>query len=249
MKTLLTHIHQGSRILFYTGLIHLVLFLAFLILLGFDSREVNDENVWLKPLRFALSIWLFTWTYAWFSSFVMKYHSVFNVLNYVISLCMFIEIILISFQASRGLASHFNNQTNFDATIFSIMGAAIGFNAVILGIWFLVFTLWERGGQSYRKSITWGMAIFLLGNFSGYLIIRYGWPTDILPSYLKMPITGWKLTLKDLKISHAIGLHAIQVLPITHHFIKKLNTNESLVHLVGILYLILYFGILIYALM
>lgn len=127
------------------------------------------------------------------------------------------------------------------------MGAVIGFNAAILGIWFLTFTFWEKGGQPYRSSIIWGMFIFLLGNLSGYLIIRYGWPTDLVSTYSKMPFTGWKDTLKDLKVSHAIGLHAIQVLPISQFLIKKSDANKSFIHAVGIIYLVLYFVALFYA--
>jgi hypothetical protein len=234
--------------LFYTGLIHVVLIFIFMIMMGVDDRQVNFENVWLKPLRFAFSIWLFTWTYAWFSSFTKKHREFFNVLNHLIALCMFIEIALISFQAGRGVASHFNVHTPFDTTIFSIMGAVIGFNAVILGVWFLAFTFWEKKGDYYRSSIIWGMFVFLLGNFSGYLIIRYGWPTDMLSSHSKIPITGWKETMKDLKISHAIGLHAIQLLPISQLIIKKLDANKSLIHVVGITFLVLYFVALFYAL-
>lgn len=247
MKTLLNRINQGSRILFYAGLIHLLLIFVFLILMGIDAREVNFENVWLKPLRFAFSIWLFTWTYAWFSGFIEKYKSLFRTLNYLIATCMFIEIILISYQAGRGVASHFNVATTFDATIFSVMGAAIGFNAAILGVWFLVFTFLEKGGQTYRSSIIWGMFIFLLGNFSGYLIIRYGWPTDLSEVYSKIPIAGWKKTMKDVKISHAIGLHAIQILLMAQFFINQLDGNKLLIHAVGMSYLIIYFVALFYA--
>ncbi|MFN3640631.1 MAG: hypothetical protein ACK4UK_06910, partial [Flavobacterium sp.] len=177
MKDFIISCRKGSRVLFYTGLIHLLLIFVFLIMMGFDTRQVNFENVWLKPLRFAFSILLFTWTFAWFSSTTKKYHKFFNVLNHLIAMCMFIEIALISFQAGRGVSSHFNVQTTFDATIFSIMGAVIGFNAIILGIWFLAFTFWGKEKDYYRSSIIWGIFIFLLGNFSGYLIIRYGWPT------------------------------------------------------------------------
>ncbi|WP_373495814.1 hypothetical protein [Aquiflexum sp.] len=245
MKTLLTRIYQGSRILFYTGMIHFVLIFCFLVLLGFDPREVNHENVWLKPLRFAISIWLFTWTFAWFSSYVEIRRRIFNNLNHIIAACMLIEITLITFQAGRGVASHFNVQTAFDAKVFSVMGAVIGFNAAIVGIWFILFAFWGNGGKSYRTSIIWGVVIFLLGNFSGYLIIRYGWPTDMLTSQSKMPLTGWKLTMKDLKISHALGLHAIQILPLIQWFINRFKLNSKLIHVMGIVYLVLYFSTLL----
>ncbi len=58
MKTLFRQIRLGNKVLFYIGLLHLVLGLVFSVLMGLDIREVNQESVWLKPPRFAFSIWL-----------------------------------------------------------------------------------------------------------------------------------------------------------------------------------------------
>lgn len=247
MTILIQSIKRGSNVLFSTGLFHLLLALGFLFLMGCDSREVNAERVWLKPFRFAVSIFLFTWTYAWFSGFYLKQKRAVRAMNWLIAICMFIQITLISMQAARGVASHFNVSTPFDAVVFSVMGAVIGFNALIIGVLFIVFVWFEKGGGDYRWAVVWGMFLFLLGNFAGYLIIRYGWPDTALQFAESLPVTGWRKGLKDLRIPHAIGLHAIQVMPLSMWFIIRSGMNRSMIHWTGGGYLMLYFFSLLVA--
>nr|MBS0037890.1 hypothetical protein [Saprospiraceae bacterium] len=248
MSQFIQILYRGSKVLFYTGLFHFILALLFLIFMGIDSRMINQESIWLKPFRFAISIFLFTWTFAWFTHFIQKNKTTIAVLNILIALCMWIEILLISMQSFRGVGSHFNVETPFDGTVFSIMGAVIGFNAVVVGIWFVLFVFFDSGGGKYRTSIIWGLFLFLLGNLSGYLIIRYGWALPATEMADKLAVVGWKSGLRDLRIPHAIGLHAIQVLPLTMWGIFKLKLNAKFIHGVGILYLSAYLFSLLMAL-
>jgi hypothetical protein len=248
MKALIRSVRNGSRILYYTGLLHLFLALVFMILSGFDARIINDESIWLKPFRFAVSIFLFTWTYAWFTNYLESGKKIIAALNHIIALCMFIEIALISMQSIRGVASHFNVSTPFDATVFSVMGAVIGFNAFVMGIWFVIFVFFNKGGGQYRSSIIWGMFLFLLGNLAGYFIIRYGWPNPAAGMSDSIQITGWKTSFKDLRIPHAIGLHAIQALPFSMWLIIKTSWPENTIHAVGATYLALYLVSMVVAL-
>jgi len=48
-----------------------------------------------------------------------------------VAINMLLEIVLISFQAARGVRSHFNETTPLDGTIFGVMGLAITVNAVL----------------------------------------------------------------------------------------------------------------------
>jgi hypothetical protein len=248
MKTLIRSIRQGSNVLFVTGLVHIMLAILFLLLMGWDTRHVNAENVWMKPFRFAVSISLFTWTYAWISRCYARKKKLVNILNGIIAACMFVEIILISMQAGRGVPSHFNVSTPFDATVFSVMGAVIGFNALIIALLFVIFTWFDRGGGDYRYSVIWGMFLFLLGNFAGYLIICYGWPDPAIRLAQSLPVVGWKIWLNDLRIPHAIGLHAIQVMPLSMWVIRKTGTTRKAIHSIGGGYLLLYFVSLLLAL-
>lgn len=157
---------------------------------------------------------------------------------------MFIEIALISMQAVRGVPSHFNTATPFDATVYSIMGAAIGFNAVLLGILFILFTLFGQGAGMYRPAIIWGMILFLLGNLTGFLMVQnFSAVTGDPVTGTAWFITHWFPAAGDFRIAHFFGLHGIQLLPLTAFLTFKLNRDSRLVHFVGAVYL----GALVYS--
>ncbi len=248
MKSLIQSIYKGSRVLYYTGLIHLFLGLVFLALMGIDSRMVYQESVWLKPIRFAISIFLFTWTFAWFSGLFQDKPRLIKVLNFLIAACMFIEIALISMQSFRGVASHFNVSTTFDAMVYAVMGGVIGFNGIVVTIWFLIFVWLREAGGRYRKAVIWGMFLFMLGNLAGFLLTIYSWPSPDKDTADALAVTRWKTDFRDLRIAHAIGLHAIQILPLSCWVLIKLNWDEKWIHGVGAGYFIIYFLAAIYGL-
>lgn len=239
MIKLITNISSADKNLYITGLIHLILAMLFLILGQVDDRMISVENAWLKPLRFAFSIWLFTWTFAWITS-LYSWKKMAKILNILISVCMFIEIALISMQAARGVPSHFNVSTSLDAMIFSIMGAVIGFNTVLIGCHFLLFLYTKKNRSTYNKAVIWGMILFLIGNFSGYLMI-YTFSSIIHSPVNETGIwfTNWQPGNGDLRIAHFLGLHAIQVLPFSSWIIQKMNLSNHFIHLIGTVYLLI----------
>jgi hypothetical protein len=237
MKDLIEHIKTGDRTLYVTGLVHLMLAILFLALIYFDQRTIPHENVWMKPFRFAVSIFLFTCAYAWISRFY-TYKRLIRFINYLIAICMFIEIALISMQAFRGVPSHFNSTTPFDVAVYSVMGGVIGFNAVLLGILFVIFTFFERGGGTYRPAVIWGMILLLLGNFTGYLMVQnFGAVTGEHLTETGWFITNWNPDAGDFRIAHFLGLHGIQVVPLAAFLIFKLKLDSRLVHFIGAIYL------------
>lgn len=246
MKDLIEKIKTGDRTLYLTGLVHLMLAILFLALVFIDQRTIHHENVWMKPFRFAVSIFLFTWTYAWISRFY-KHKRLAGFINKIIAACMFIEIALIGMQAFRGVPSHFNIATPFDATVFSIMGGVIGFNAVLLVVLFVLFTFFERGGSMYRSAIIWGMILFLLGNFTGYLMVQnFGTVTGENLSPSAWFITNWNPSAGDFRIAHFLGLHGIQVMLIMSFAFQRKKIPPSRVHIVGAIYFCIMFYSMVY---
>lgn len=236
MKNFIIQIKTGDRVLYITGLVHLILAALLIMLALSDHRIINHENVWMKPFRFAVSIFFFTWTFAWISKFY-RHRRLAGLLNYLIAACMFIEIGLIGMQAARGVPSHFNISTTFDATVFSIMGAVIGFNAVLIGIHFVMFTFIERGGELFRAAIIWGMILFLMGNFTGYLMIQnVGAVAGEFNSEAGWFITNWMPSAGDFRIAHFLGMHAIQLLPALAFTLYKVEIDQRWVHAGGLIY-------------
>src|SRR5919112_6174128 len=61
----LVRLHRANPVLFWTGALNVALALLALALLPFDHRTVTGLAVWIKPLKFALSVTAFAWTLGW----------------------------------------------------------------------------------------------------------------------------------------------------------------------------------------
>ncbi|MFI9593862.1 hypothetical protein [Nonomuraea sp. NPDC052265] len=205
-----------------------------------DERTVLGEGVWLKPLKFATSFALYAITLAWMISAVERWRRTLWWLG-TVAVAVFVlpEISAITFQAVRGVRSHFNLATTLDKSVFMVMGGAayLGWALTLaLGV-FLVFQ--RRTDRAMAWAIPLGVAISLAGMSVGYLMTA---PTPdqahALASGIKlatigahtvgaldggagMPLTGWSSGAGDLRVAHFVGLHALQVLPLIALWVRR----------------------------
>ena len=125
MLNLLADLYRRDRALTIVGGIHLALFVAMLVAAGFDDRQMLGVNVWIKPIKFAISIAIYAWTLAWILPSAPGSPSAHSVIRWGVSFAMLVEMACIALQSARGRTSHFNEATALDAAIFSIMGLMI----------------------------------------------------------------------------------------------------------------------------
>src|SRR5260370_14532780 len=123
-------LYRGSPALAITGWLNLALAAVLAILAVTDSATVLGINRWIKPGKFAISIVIFTWTIAWFLRYLPQGPRAVRAIGWSISICMIVEITLITMQAARGTTSHFNNATLFDGGVVGVMCAIIGLNTL-----------------------------------------------------------------------------------------------------------------------
>ena len=120
-----------------------------------------------------------------------------------------IEVGWVSVQRARGVASHFNDATAADALAFSLAGGvSVGFIAVVLTVLFVLS--WRRTAPpALATAIRSGLAILLVSQAVGSQMISRGIASleDGGPANHAVAPAG------DLKVSHAVAMHAIQVLP------------------------------------
>lgn len=179
------------------ALLHLALVPFEVLLMVVDTRRIGGENVWLKPIKFDLSIAI----YAASMLVVLAPLPTKERDRYSRGICiaMWAETVLIAMQAARGVTSHFNQASAFDGVVFSLMGLAILFNT------FLVAKLLWRYGRSdlalppvMRRAMALGLAATLGGSVIGGI--------------MSVLLTHVGRHGGDFRLAHAIGLHGLQLL-------------------------------------
>ena len=77
----------------------------------------------------------------------------------------------------------------------------------------------------YVWAIRMGIIIFVVFSFEGFAMgSRLNHSVGALNDNSNWLILGWSKTVGDLRVSHFIGMHALQVLPILSYFVLK-NTK------------------------
>ena len=188
---------------------------------------------WRKPILFGLSFGLTSVSMSWVLGFLPRRRVVGWVLSVALGTSLLGEVILVTMQRWRGVASHFNFQTPFDAAVFSTMGALIVVAASII----LAVTIWCLTPQltappSFKWAIRSGWVLLVLSQLLGHLIIQNGisktlnfdtgaFRPEALPSAAVYGEAG------AMKVPHALTLHGIQVIPLLAFLLSFAGWSED----------------------
>ena len=241
----MAELRYRNPVLYRVGLIHLILALLLIIPLLVDSRQVMGINTWIKPLKFCISIGIYTWTFGWILFDLPNSKRFIKIVSWTIALTMLIEIVIVIYQASRATQSHFNFSTDFDSLLFAAMGILIGINtiAVVLTfVWFLIKKPSLDG--AYLLALRLALFVFLIGNWVGGVMIQNSAHAVGVPDGGPgLPFTNWSTEGGDLRIAHFMGLHAIQFIPLFSYFlIKKTGYSLQMRRILTIAFTIIYAG-------
>lgn len=210
----ISELYNRNRALTLMGLAMLLLSAMLLILIPGHSKEVLGINSLIKPLKFALSLWIFNWTMAWFSPEFADRTYVKRLSRLIVVTTIF-EQGVITMQAFRGTVSHFNFDAIPDFVLFLLMGVLI--------VWLTVFVSMgarnlrkQAGGLHipYRLAIYLGIWMFVLSGVIGGVMSAIN--THAIGTTMGGPglvFLNWSTIAGDLRVSHFFGLHALQLLP------------------------------------
>lgn len=213
--------------LMFTSLLMLAFLVFTLAGLVLDDRTSLGVPIWLKPLKFAISIAIYTATLAWLISLLRRGKRTAFWLGATAAGAMLVEMAIIGAQAARGVRSHFNNTTALDATLYRIMGATIVI-AWLVTLWIAILLLIQRiSDRPTVLALRFGVFIALAGMAVGYIMVtptrsQLASGSDYLGAHTVggedggpgLPIVGWSTEAGDLRVGHFVGMHALQALPL-----------------------------------
>ncbi len=207
---------SAAPLIWLTFLMGLVL--VVLVVIGrIDTQQFNGVNAWDKPAKFAMSLGLHAFTLAWglqlATEQIRQSKSIYRA-SILYCVATLFEVVWISYQASRGEASHFNTENLIPGIMYGIMGVG---SLCLTGV--TIFIGWKilRSGDS------------VMHNATGYGFILSGVLTTIVAGYMSS-MTGhnvggdptdatglgffhWSTTGGDYRVSHFVALHIAQALP------------------------------------
>ena len=238
---------ERNALLFWFGLLNLGLAIILVFLSHFYPIEFAGTNAWYKPIKFALSTAILSFSVGWYTGY-LKHSSDINLMNWVIITTLAFEVIYITWQASKGQASHYNQSSPFYALMFSMMALAATFATIAIGyigIKFFTHPI-DNVPNHYLWAIRFGFILFTIFSFEGFIMgTKMSHTIGAGDGVKGLPFLNWSVNYGDLRIAHFIGMHALQILPLLAWYLLK---NTKLTILAALIYAYLAVSILVIAL-
>jgi hypothetical protein len=212
------------------------------------GREIHPEILgapaWMKPAKFAASIALTAPALAFILGEMRarldpRRWRWLDRAGVLIAGLAALELAAITLQAARGVPSHFNYATRFDAAVFETMGASIA----LLWLAELFITVRTFRMRLSTPARTWAIRLGLCGTLLGGAIgaimprptaaqlesLRAQRPTPRIGAHAVgvpdggpgLPFTRWSTEGGDLRAPHFFGLHALQALPLAAILLER----------------------------
>jgi hypothetical protein len=222
MIDFIQQLKHRNETLFYYGLLCLVLSFIFIILTKYTNTQVYNVNAWYKPFKFAFSTFLFAWAMAWYCYYLPNFNIA--LFNWSVIILLGFEIFYIAFQANKGQLSHYNLSTPVYSALYSMMAIAatlVTLYTAYIGLLFFTNKFPELPNY-YVWAIRLAIIIFVIFSFEGFAMgSRLNHSVGALNDNSNWFIVGWSKTVGDLRVSHFIGMHALQLLPILSYYVLK----------------------------
>ncbi len=243
LRTALSTVKRESPILYGIAMFHFVLALICLIGLLVDDRTLMGVNVWLKPLKFTVSGGIYILTVGFLITLYPFSRRKKNIINNIVSWTLLFEILIIFFQGTRGVLSHYNQSSAFDGILFAMMGLLIGINVLVMIFFaFETIRLKLKTPRSIQIGILLGWIIVIFGSWvGGQMIGQMSHNVGIPDGGAGLPLVNWSTVGGDLRVAHFFGLHSLQLVPLFALVLtKKWNASKKQQILAVVVFGILY---------
>jgi hypothetical protein len=216
VREFLLELRAKDNLLFRYGWM-LLATLPLFVLCAFLRGGFDAHTPWIKPMKFAISFATFVWTVSLFLSVLRIPAWKRRLIRRAIVGSVTVEMLCLAAQAWRNVPAGTGSFADF--LIFQGTTAMVSVNTVIT-IWLLVAFSGNRerikiADAAQVLAIRLGIAVFLLGNaIGGFILARGAHTVGAADGGPGLPFVGWSTIAGDLRISHFIGIHAIQIVPL-----------------------------------
>jgi hypothetical protein len=223
LSTFWRHGEPVERLGYVVGALLLLSGLVHLGILVFGGRSWTGPLSFRKPAVFGLSFGVTLITIVWVASFLQISKRTRSVLLSAFTIACIVETVLVSLQAWRGVSSHFNVETTFDA----LVARSLAVGGVALVVIVVVLTrIAFRGNAavpvSLHVAIRVGFVVLCVAMAVGAIMIAEG----MMLVFAGQPERAYAAG-GVLKPTHFITMHAILVLPALAWLLSFVGWNEQ----------------------
>lgn len=217
---------MSSKVLYTIGAFWVFVALLHTVVLAGTGFEWAGSVSWRKPITFGLSVGMLLATVGWILDRLPNRPRRAGAIAWILGAASTVEVGLITLQAWRGEASHFNSFDETNARIFSSMAVMVGIMSLCL-IAVLVWAAISRPVDPLVSRATLaGMALVVAGLGIGQWLVSLGndfaAANGIVPDVVTNGVAGTP------KFPHAIAFHGIQVFIVAALALRRSHVPERI---------------------
>ncbi|MET3565374.1 hypothetical protein ABIC47_000845 [Leifsonia sp. 563] len=192
-----------------------------------DPHQITGMEAWAKPLKFSLSILLYSVTWAWLIAHLPRWRRIAHAAGTVVAVALIVEQVLIIGVAAAGTTSHFNVSSPLASAVWGVMAISITTLYVCTFLTTIAVFFLRLSTRSTTLAVRAGAVIALAGMGLAYLMtgptaaqladfrgIAGAHTVGLADGGPGLPVLGWSTVGGDLRIPHFIGMHALHLLPL-----------------------------------
>lgn len=214
-----TQIIKRHPLFWGAAIVFAICCIPLLALLALDTRTLSGVNVWVKPLKFFVSISIYFATLAWVAQQLpghVRDGKKLNIANVVFIAAAVIELAWITAAASLAIRSHYHSELVFWRAIYPVMGIiAITLTSATATYAVVAYRHLSPGpirtGIVGGLGLTFALTMMTVGTLTG---VGFEAPNPALQDVPRIPFFGWPITFLDQRVAHFLSLHAMQFGPL-----------------------------------
>lgn len=186
-----------------------------------DARLFQGDSVWLKPVKFQLSLSLYLLSLAFFARWLpegLTRRRAWRGYAWVVILAVVAELIWIAGSAAAGVGSHYNVSTPLMARTYQLMGVLAVLLTSASLVWGVAIGLNRSTGlaPALKLAIVLGLVLtfVLTVPIAATLAQGNGHFVGTPATGAALPVLGWSREVGDLRSAHFLATHAMHVLPL-----------------------------------
>jgi hypothetical protein len=204
--------------------LQLALLAPTLIAFAVDERLLNDIPIWIKPIKFQLSLCVLLATLLMLLPLIPPDRRDGRTVRWTVSAVVVaatLEVLYIVLQAARGVGSHYNVGTPLEAAGYTLMGA--GATIMVAGcfvIGVVILRAPDRHGEGLRVGAGVGLCLGAVLTLVTAFVLASGydgpghWVGGVRSDVGGLPLVGWSTTGGDLRVPHFFATHLMQAIPV-----------------------------------
>ncbi|MEQ8401360.1 MAG: hypothetical protein RIB53_13395 [Roseitalea porphyridii] len=186
-----------------------------------DPRLHLGENIWVKPIKFAVALSVYTATLALFARYLpagMTRRTAYRLFAGAVVFAIAAEMAWIGGAAAMGTASHFNTGEPVWAALYPVMGAMAALLTSASAVYAVAIAR-NRDltiAPALKAGLVWGLGLTLpltlvtagtMSSLNGHNVGGSGMATEGLW------LIGWLRDGGDLRVAHFFATHAMHFVP------------------------------------